>query len=1089
MERRIPVDPDHISEKTLLNLYNEHSGKISDKWYSFLHDYEQLLKAYRSQKVRILEIGIQNGGSLEIWAKYFPHAERIVGCDIDPKCSALSYADERISVVVGDANNTCSANKIFEISENFDIIIDDGSHESGDIIRTFARYFERLKPGGIFVVEDLHCSYWQDTFNGGLNAPFSSISFFKRLCDIVNYEHWGTGDVPAHAFGYFSKTYDITLKDEDLLSIEGVVFRNSLCAIYRADNIPVRVGMRMVGGKEAKVSGDPLFENGSTLIVPDQSTNPWGPSLGPSEQIVADVFEAQAREKNLQGYVEVQQAVFESQRTQLVLREKRLQDRLEAQQEAIELLQAQLEHFARAANAPTELIKKTIPILRNPIRSHLVTTASRWAALLPGLSEKRRQRFLRSAQKRDARALLEVYSRTLIDPGRTPFLSTRVVEAILQNDLDGIALPAYVEETDIDIVICIHNAINDVKTCLSSIIANTLPPYRLTLVDDGSRDDTKLYLEAFAAAQGAVLLRSDTAGGYTRAANRGLRFSKASWTVLLNSDTIVPFGWIGEMLKVGQSDPAIGIVGPASNTASWQSTPGLFNENGDWADNPLLEGLSIQDMQTVASSVAPPQGIELPFLNGFAFMIRRKLMDDIGIFDEDTFGAGYGEENDYCIRARKAGWKLVFAPNAYIYHAQSKSYSSEKRLKLAADADKKLNAKHDSGRDILPQVNYCKNSLATLSFRARFASVLEDISVSEHPHVGRRIALLCPIGRAGGGGNVLVQEAAILSKLGAQVWLINLSSNQVAFEETYNIGMESLYFKGRKEIRSFLQKNEMQFDAIVASAYFTTQWVPDHFDSKVPRLGYYIQDDEPAFFGVTAPEHQEALRSYELLQRGVGFTKTNWNADAIERRGFPRPAVVGASVDLSRFRPKGRNRSETGRVRIAAMLRFESGIDRRAPDRTMRVINRLSEAYGKSVELVVFGSDASDEKKSMLAPDVTDLGRLRPDQVAIVMRNIDIFLDFSIWQAMGLSAMEAMASGCAVVVPSNGGTGDFCVDQHNALIVDTRDDDACFAAASRLVDDDALLERLRQTATWEICAYSHQRSALSILDVLFGKAA
>lgn len=770
-------------------------------------------------------------------------------------------------------------------------------------------------------------------------------------------------------------------------------------------------------------------------------------------------------------------------------REKRLQDCVADQQETIESLRAELEAATRASHAWAEMIKQAVLLLRHPVRSHLVSKACRWAAMVPGLPEKRRQKFLRSAQKRDARSLLKDYSRAVLDLRGAPLMSAGRNIAILQNDLDGMALPSHTEATEIDIVVCIHNALDDVKACLASIIANTPPPYRLILVDDGSRDDTKLYLETFAAAQGAILLRSDTAGGYTRAANRGLRASDAPWAILLNSDTIVPFGWIDEMLKIGQSDPRIGIVGPASNTASWQSTPSLFKENNDWADNSLPEGISIQDMQTIASSVAPPQGIDLPFLNGFAFMIRQKLIDDIGIFDEESFGAGYGEENDYCIRASNEGWKLVFAPNAYIYHAQSKSYSSEKRLKLAADADAKLHSKHDANRHILPQVAYCRDSLAALSFRARFAAALDDFKASEHPHVGKRVALLCPIAYASGGGNILVQEAALLNKLGVQVWLINLSSNQAVFEATYS-GVEGLYFAGDKEIRSFLKVNEMQFDAIIASAFFTTEWIPDEFNGRPPRLGYYIQDDEPAFFESGTSKHRVALRSYELLRRGVGFTKTNWNADAIERRGFPRPAVVGASVDLSRFRPKGRN-LHTARevVRIAAMVRFESGIDRRAPERTMRVLNRLNEAYGKRVELIVFGSDPDHDKKSMLAPDVTDLGRLRPDEVATLMRNIDVFLDFSLWQAMGLSAMEAMASGCAVVVPSNGGTGDFCVAEHNSLIVDSLDDDACFAAASRLVDDAALLERLRRNATRDICAHSQQRSALRILDVLFGMAA
>lgn len=773
-----------------------------------------------------------------------------------------------------------------------------------------------------------------------------------------------------------------------------------------------------------------------------------------------------------------------------------LEAQLAAMSEAKNMLASRVEkipfHQAATVNGLVRQLNQLNSVIERPVLSRLVSRAAILAANLPGLSERRRKKLRNSSRKRNLEVLTKSFGtalRTL--QANSVARSGQVKEShdFLGNDLDGRPIVGAVTDLDVDIVVCIHNALEDVKACLSSIVANTRPPYRLILVDDGSRDDTKQYLENFAAAQGATLLRSDRAGGYTWAANRGLRASSAPWTVLLNSDTIVPFGWIDELLKIGESDEKIGIVGPSSNTASWQSAPLLFNEDGDWADNPLLPNVDVQDMQRLVSSVAPPQGIDLPFLNGFAFMIRRPLIDDIGIFDEETFGAGYGEENDLCIRARQAGWKLIFAPNAYVFHAQSKSYSTEKRLKLAAAAHANLCAKHDPDQHIMPQVQYCKDSLATLSFRARLATMLEDTTQPEVPWEGKRLAVLCPIGSAGGGGNILVQESLLMAQLGAQVWLLNMETNQTEFERNYPERSPTLYFTNGRELKAFLHKNELNFDAVIATACFSTNWVPDRFDGKSPKLGYYIQDDEPKFFKKSSPEYQAAIDTYKFLDRACGFTKTNWNADAIEKRGFPRPAVIGTSVDLSRFRPKGRDLNPHRPIRLAAMLRFESEIvDRRAPDRTMRIFNRLAAAYGASVDLIVFGSDLGDDRKSGLAEGVIDLGRLRPDEVAILMRNVDVFLDFSMWQAMGLSAMEAMASGCTVVVPRNGGAVDFCVDGHNGLIVDSEDDDACFAAASRLIDDPDFLAKLRKNATQDICQFTQQRSARRILELLFGPA-
>ncbi|MBS0344776.1 MAG: class I SAM-dependent methyltransferase, partial [Proteobacteria bacterium] len=157
-------------EKSLAECYSEHRGKVSDKWSSYLEIYQRAFEPYRQMPVRLLEIGIQNGGSLEIWAKYFSNATAIVGCDINPACSQLRYTDERIHVVVDDANTEGAELSIAAYSPCFDIIIDDVSHRSSDIVLSFDRYFPRLELGGVFIAEDLHCSYWRE-FEGGLIDP------------------------------------------------------------------------------------------------------------------------------------------------------------------------------------------------------------------------------------------------------------------------------------------------------------------------------------------------------------------------------------------------------------------------------------------------------------------------------------------------------------------------------------------------------------------------------------------------------------------------------------------------------------------------------------------------------------------------------------------------------------------------------------------------------------------------------------------------------------------------------------------------------------------------------------------------------
>ncbi|MBS3934552.1 MAG: class I SAM-dependent methyltransferase [Sulfuritalea sp.] len=216
--------------KSLLELYAEHQGKVSDKWSIYLAEYDRLFSGFRERPVRMLEIGIQNGGSLEIWSKYFPNAQILVGCDINPDCAKLAYDDPRFQLVIGDANTDAVEKAILSHSTIFDLIIDDGSHTSSDLAKSFARYFRHLNEGGLFVAEDLHCSYWRE-FEGGLYYPYSSMAFFKRLADVVNHEHWGIAKARRQLLRGFSENFSIEFAESELADIHSIEFFNSVCVV------------------------------------------------------------------------------------------------------------------------------------------------------------------------------------------------------------------------------------------------------------------------------------------------------------------------------------------------------------------------------------------------------------------------------------------------------------------------------------------------------------------------------------------------------------------------------------------------------------------------------------------------------------------------------------------------------------------------------------------------------------------------------------------------------------------------------------------------------------------------------------------
>ena len=268
---------------TLAELYEEHHGKVSDKWSLYLSEYDRLFDRFRDSPVRLLEIGVQNGGSLELWQRYFPNAELFIGCDIDENCRRLKFGNTRTQIVIGDAGTEAVAREILEYSSTFDIIIDDGSHRSSDIIRAFCQYFPHLIDGGLYVAEDLHCSYWSVT-QGGLYDPSSSISFFKRLIDVANHEHWGLGTDSTFPLRGIFDQYACDLPAHELAHVHAIQFLNSMCVVEKVAPISNLLGLRVITGDEALVN--PLAQQQVTLQepAPDQRNNPLSNRHRPPEE-------------------------------------------------------------------------------------------------------------------------------------------------------------------------------------------------------------------------------------------------------------------------------------------------------------------------------------------------------------------------------------------------------------------------------------------------------------------------------------------------------------------------------------------------------------------------------------------------------------------------------------------------------------------------------------------------------------------------------------------------------------------------------------------------------------------------------------
>ena len=169
----------------LWNYFENNTGKKITKWKHYFPVYEKHFGLIRNKPIKILEIGVLNGGSLEMWRYYFPEAT-IVGIDIDPNCK--QHEQEGINIRVGDQTDEKFLQSLIDEFGDFDLIIDDGSHHVNHVNKTFQFLFSKLANDGIYFIEDTHAAYWS-SHGGSITAPESINNVAKEMIDSINADH------------------------------------------------------------------------------------------------------------------------------------------------------------------------------------------------------------------------------------------------------------------------------------------------------------------------------------------------------------------------------------------------------------------------------------------------------------------------------------------------------------------------------------------------------------------------------------------------------------------------------------------------------------------------------------------------------------------------------------------------------------------------------------------------------------------------------------------------------------------------------------------------------------------------------------
>ena len=214
--------------KSYREVFLEHKDHASDKWENYLDIYQFHLTPYVGKNISIMEIGVQNGGHLQILSKFLDNA-KIYGIDVNEDVRKLTLGKDIVTFCFDATKKELVDSNLKDLS--FDVIIDDASHISSDVIQSFELLFQRVNPNGLYIIEDLRTSYGKQ-FNGGYKISHSQIEYLKNLIDLLNTYHIKKdNDFNSNDIDFYNQ---LSSKDKELLAwINSITFYDNVAVIHK----------------------------------------------------------------------------------------------------------------------------------------------------------------------------------------------------------------------------------------------------------------------------------------------------------------------------------------------------------------------------------------------------------------------------------------------------------------------------------------------------------------------------------------------------------------------------------------------------------------------------------------------------------------------------------------------------------------------------------------------------------------------------------------------------------------------------------------------------------------------------------------
>jgi FkbM family methyltransferase len=343
-------------------------------------------------------------------------------------------------------------------------------------------------------------------------------------------------------------------------------------------------------------------------------------------------------------------------------------------------------------------LQSAVDLLRHPVRSSIKRNVAK--SLLRNarwLSDKRRTKLRLSVEKREYRSFLRPTStsaptRQNLNTGDMPPSHIaqfrdfgKIASPVAPSDLEwsevtpegGLVADAPL----VDLIVPVYKGYDETLRCLFSVItAKQNTPFRLIVINDCSPDpNLSAKLRDLHESGFITLIENEANMGFVLSCNIGMRLNPERDVILLNSDTLVYSNWLDRVMAAAKQYEDAGSLTPLSNNATICSYPYFCEDNFQELE---IDGRTLDAICASACDSARP--VQIPTAVGFCMYLRRQALNEVGLFDEERFGKGYGEENDLSRRLAKCGWTNLLIPNVYIRHWGSVSFGNEASSKQIA---------------------------------------------------------------------------------------------------------------------------------------------------------------------------------------------------------------------------------------------------------------------------------------------------------------------------------------------------------------------------------------------------------------------